>query len=550
MIKFLLHHLLTDTSVRFPNKIAVVCGENSITYRELDKKSDYLAEMLVLNGFEERSTIGIYLEKSVEAIIAIFAILKAGGVYVPLDSYYSPLPRIKSVIKLSEMKYLISDISRWNSIISCISTEESVLFKDIKVILTDTLNYNGKSSISLYDSKNKASYNSFFYKEYFVGGIRKKYEGIDNDLAYILYTSGSTGLPKGVMLTHLNAMTFINWALSTFNPTCVDVFSSFAPLHFDLSVFDIFVSVAAGGCLYLLPTCINNNPRAIVDWLSKNKITYMYSVPSLWVSILNYANVEAQSLMELKHILFAGEVFPPKYLKQLMNILSHSNFYNLYGPTETNVCMFYKVQNEADIWDRPVPIGSACANTQIIVLNDNGEEVSEGEAGELLVRGSIVSKGYYRDEEQTRKVFIKSPLSKYSGELFYKTGDIVRKCGDEIFEFIGRNDLMVKYAGFRIELEEIEHVLYKNEIIEEAVAIPFVRQDDRKSVSIMALVKIREGKKSSVTDIKNFVADILPKYMIPEVIRLVNEIPKNSNGKIDRQRIKEYSFIDEVPYEK
>ncbi len=544
MNKYLLHHLLDEAVLKFPDNKAVIYEEQSITYKELEYKSNQLANMLINIGFKPRNVVGIYLNKSIEAIIAIFAVLKAGGAYVPLDSHYSPLTRIKNIIKLSQAEFIISNTIQWKALASTFVDEEEELLKSIKVIFADGINRVDQTSAENYNNKDIIG-SCYFYEDYedsTYPQLRKEPEVTSDDLAYILYTSGSTGQPKGVMLTHLNAMTFINWSLSYFQPVSTDIFSNFAPLHFDLSIFDIFVSVGAGACSNLLPFQINSNPRAIVEWLSKNNITYMYSVPSVWVSIMNYATLIKGDLKNLSHILFAGEVFPPKYLKKLMEILPHALYYNLYGPTETNVCTYYQVKSSDDVTDSPVPIGQACANTEVLVLNEMDKPVAEGEEGELLVKGAIVTKGYYKDDKRTKSAFRKSPMPYHNGALLYRTGDIVRRCNDNIYEYVGRRDMMVKCSGFRIELQEIEHALYKHASIEEAVAVP-VYDEKRENTSIYAIVKIKAGESFSVTNIKKFLISILPKYMIPEFIESIDEMPKNANGKIDRQKVK--SMINE-----
>lgn len=535
MINYLLQHLLDETASKFPDNIALKSENESITYKDLLTQSNRLANMLIHIGLKPGNVVGIYLNKSIEAIIAMFAILKAGGVYIPLDAHYSPLSRIKNIIKLSQTRFLLSKVDQWECIESHSLEDEISIFQNIKAIFVDNVIPTEKPNLI----NNKEKENRFMFDGSISSQLKKDTGGTDDDLAYILYTSGSTGIPKGVMLTHRNALTFINWALSYFRPSNKDIFSNVAPLHFDLSVFDIYVCIASGGCLNLVPLQINNNPRAMVQWISERKITYFYSVPSLWVSILNYAGLKPGDLTELKNILFAGEVFPPKYLKMLMGLLPNASFYNLYGPTETNVCTFYHVKSPDEINGRPVPIGKACANTELVVLNEKDEPLTIGEEGELLVKGSIVTKGYYKDIEKTKQAFKKSPLSWHHGALLYKTGDIVKRIGEDLYEYVGRKDLMVKCSGFRIELQEVEHALYLNDAIEEAVVVP-IFNEKRESISIRAFVKIKKGQHFSVIELKEFLGGILPKYMIPETIQRLEQIPKNSNGKIDRQKVKEW----------
>jgi acyl-coenzyme A synthetase/AMP-(fatty) acid ligase len=251
--------------------------------------------------------------------------------------------------------------------------------------------------------------------------------------------------------------------------------------------------------------------------------------------MINYATINGEDFEALKHILFAGEVFPPKYLKQLMETLPHASYYNLYGPTETNVCTFHHVKNKEDSTDRPAPIGIACANTEVIALNENDMPVSTGEEGELMVKGSTVTKGYYKDPEKTKEAFRTSPLAYHNGALLYKTGDIVRRCDDGSYDYVGRKDLMVKCSGYRVELQEIEYALYQYESIEEAVVVPMFNEK-RGTTDLYALVKLHDGFDFSILKIKKYLGELLPRYMIPENIERVEDIPKTATGKIDRKR--------------
>jgi amino acid adenylation domain-containing protein len=539
---YLLHHYLEQTVERYPQKLAVRSGTEGITYQSLWEKSNRLANQLVLTGFTPRYPAGILLPKSIEAVIAMFAILKAGGIYIPLDSHYSPLARIKHIIRLSEMDYLITHSRLWDDLLSTLSDDEIASVKGMKVILIDDLldtdnRQNPGRVIPVDAKKNKAEL--YLYDHSLPVVLSEEQPITDDDLAYILYTSGSTGVPKGVMISHRNALTFVNWALSYFKPDEEDVFSNIAPLHFDLSVFDIFVSLACGASLQLLPPSISSNPRAIVGWIRDSRITYVYSVPSVWISILNYADIHKHDLPSLSHILFAGEIFPPHRLKALMTYVPHADYYNLYGPTETNVCTCYHVKDREEITDIPVPIGGACSNTEVIVIKDDDTEASLNEEGELLVKGSIVSKGYYRDPQRTKAAFRESPLRYHHGELLYRTGDVVRVIAPGIYRYVCRKDLMVKCSGFRVELQEVEQALMKYHPVREAVVVPVYDDEGVNVISLSAFITTENDRQMRVLALKTYLTGMLPRYMIPETITVMDELPKNANGKADRQQLAE-----------
>ena len=349
---------------------------------------------------------------------------------------------------------------------------------------------------------------------------------IDTDLAYILYTSGSTGQPKGVMISHRNALTFIEWAATAFQLRPSDILSNHAPLHFDLSTLDFFGAASAGAVCTIVPRTTAMFPQELARWINSEGITVWYSASSALSLLVRYGSLSENTLQSLRLILFAGEVFPNKYLGELMLRAPNARFFNLFGPTETNVCTFYEVKEPPAASDPPIPIGRACANTMCSVLDEAGRKVTEANVeGELVVRGSIVAQGYWGEQRRGAKGFIEPNT--------YRTGDIVywsEPYDDPVLRFVGRQDHMIKTRGYRVELGEIEYVLHSNDDVEEAAAIAI--PDELLGNRVVAFCVVRRG--DDVEKLRAFCRDNLPLYMVPTELHLRTALPRNSNGKIDR----------------
>jgi amino acid adenylation domain-containing protein len=274
-------------------------------------------------------------------------------------------------------------------------------------------------------------------------------------LAYVLYTSGSTGRPKGVMLSHRNAACFVDWCSDTFQPTEHDRFSSHAPFHFDLSVLDIYVSIRHGATLVIVEEGLGKEPLRLAPWIAEKRISIWYSAPSILSMMAQFGKLEQFDYSALRMVLFAGEVFPIRHLRLLKSLWRHLRYFNLYGPTETNVCTWYEVpQDIPDSQTEPVPIGRACSHCRTLVVDPEERPVLQGAEGELCIAGPSVLEGYWDLPEQTAKAFLAG-----QSERWYRTGDIVSEQPDGNFRFLGRRDRMVKKRGYRIELGEIESAL-------------------------------------------------------------------------------------------
>ncbi len=524
-MSYLLQQLLTESAEKNPNKIAVVHKNNKITYSELDIVTNQLSNRLLSEGVKKGDRVGFYLNKSIESIISIFAILKAGGVYVPLDPL-TPTKRVSYMIRDCGIRCLITSCDKLIKIES-IFRDNSPLSK---VIVTD----NGIDT--LLEKLTNIKYVK--WQEILDSELTHMpdVQNINTDLGYILYTSGSTGDPKGVMISHLNALTFINWSFKQFHIQQTDRVSNHAPLHFDLSIFDIFTTLKACSTLFLVPDQASIFAKMLIEFIQDNEITVWYSVPSILIYLLIHGNLKKYRFPNLRLILFAGEVFPIKYLRELMEIIPHADYYNLYGPTETNVCTYYHVKEIEQGRIKPIPIGKACSNIEVFALDENGEVVTKhGQEGELYVRGSCVAKGYWGDPEKSQTTFVRNFLRTDFEEKMYLTGDIVTRDEKGDCHLIGRRDHMIKSRGYRIELGEIESVLYSHQNVNEVgvVAIP----DEYIGNRIKAFIVLVNTESITKVDLKKYCAERMPRYMIPEEIEFCETLPKTSTGKIDRKSL-------------
>jgi len=522
---YLLQRLLTEAAARQPQRPAVASDGCLLTYQELDQLSNKVARALLRLGVAPGDRVAVLAPKSAAAVAGVYGALKAGACYVPLDPK-APAGRLSHIVADSGAAVIVADEARTSQ---AAGLANAVPRSPRVVVSVPGRAERAEAARVPAQGAPVAPWTAVAGES---GEPLAEERAIETDLAYILYTSGSTGTPKGVMISHRNSLTFVDWAAAAAELSEQDRVCSPAPLHFDLSVFDIFATCRAGACLTVLPGEAATFPVSIARWLEAERITVWYSVPSVLTLLASYGGLQQLDLSGLRVVIFAGEVFPPKHLARLMAELPHPRYLNWYGPTETNVCTAYEVPPSwADA--RPVPIGKACANTEVFAVTSDGCRVSRpGEEGELYVRGPSLMQGYWGQPAKTSEVLIRNPLQAEYDELVYRTGDLVTLEPAGNYAYVGRRDSMVKIRGYRVELGEVEATLYRHPAIREAAVLPV--PDELLGSRLWAVVTADVAGSLTRENVLDHCRQWLPSYMVPDIVEFREVLPRTSTGKVDR----------------
>jgi amino acid adenylation domain-containing protein len=462
----------------------------AITYRELNHLTNRLAQALLKRGVEPGDRVAIWLPKSINAVAAMQAVLRVGAAYVPVDPL-SPIARARQVIGDCEPSVCVTEPERAAAGISPVGPVRMLLL--------------GEGAQGL-DASTPAT-------------PPPRPPCTPDTLAYILYTSGSTGQPKGVCISHRNALAFIEWALGELGPTTNDRLSSHAPFHFDLSVLDLYVAFASGACVSLIPEGASFVGPRLVDFVHRERITIWYSVPSALTMMMDSGGLLDAGRGCLRSVLFAGEPFPIVPLRRLREAFPAVRMLNLYGPTETNVCTYHEVVDVPGDDVTALPIGRACSGDRVWAVKDDGAEAGVGETGELLVDGPTVMLGYWGRPAH------RGP---------YPTGDLVQRLDESNYAYLGRRDAMVKIRGHRVELGDVEAAVCAHPSVREAAAVAV---GSGLETRLVAAVSFREGSSASLLELKKQCAARLPRYMIVHGVRELSALPRTPNGKVDRRAL-------------
>ncbi len=498
-------HWLDNTAEKMSEKIAIWDEQGSITYGYYRKKSQAIAREIIVikdsKGFERRSPVVVYMEKGLEILVSFMGVAYSGSFYSPID-VDMPLPRVQKILEVLKPQIVITT---------------SELHTNFEVF-----GYTG--DYIFYDAVTPMADDAKIVEEQ----ARKI---IDTDLLYVLFTSGSTGIPKGVSITHRAVIDYIDWVTQTFEISSEDSFGNQAPFYFDNSILDIFSCLKTGATLYIIPKKLFFQPVPLLEFIKENRINTIFWVPSALIVISKlkaFRNVDLSDT--LKRVLFCGEVMPNKQMNIWRKFLPDVMYANLYGPTEiTDACTYYIVDREFSD-DEPLPIGIPMSNTEILVLNDKDELVQGDEVGELCVRGTSLAMGYYNNPEKTQAAFVQNPLNKAVPEVIYRTGDLVKynEYGEIIY--LSRKDFQIKHLGHRIELGEIETAVSSLEEITLCCCLY-----DEKRQKIVLFIDVDLNRET----IKERIKSLIPEYMIPGKVVYLENMPINANGKIDRVKLKE-----------
>lgn len=513
-----------------PEAIAIVCGDQNLSYGELEQSSNRLARLLQASGCKRGDRVCFAIPKSPTAIIALLGILKADCWHVPLDVNSPPLRGMK-IVQSSQPRFvlgagagaaLLKEIARSEGQPGSVQIGWLDRYRPVDGGFIPTICWDDLQTCS---------------------PEPLPFQNTDQDPAHILFTSGSTGEPKGVVITHAAVIHFVEWAVKYFDIGSSERLSGHSPLYFDLSYFDMFGAFCAGSQLHLVPPEVSLLPKQIAHFIRSSELTQWFSVPSVLSYMAKFDAVKFDDFRSLKRVIWCGDVLSTPTLMYWMKRLPNVTFTNLYGPTETTIASsFYTLRGSPKDEKEPIPIGSACEGEELMVLDDALQPAPQGEIGNLYIRGVGLSPGYWRDQEKTSAAFLQCG----SGEdcRIYRTGDLARIGNDGLVYFAGRTDAQIKCRGYRIELGEVEAALHSLGTACE-IAVVDIPNAEFEGKLICCAYASPDGNKHLSRSLQSQLRHILPGYMLPSRWMALDILPINANGKIDRNKLKELFLAEE-----
>jgi amino acid adenylation domain-containing protein len=513
----LVHHFLEQSALRSPDKVALIFQNERFTYRQIDERANQLAHALINAGLKKGDRVSLFLDNSPETVIALFGVLKAGGVFSTLSATLKT-KKLEYILDNSEASFLISHWQK-NEIVAQAVTSISSL----------------KAVIMCGEQKNplpaRAAAPCFIGWDTFIHPqpvSPPEMPCIDVDLANIIYTSGSTGNPKGVMMTHLNMVSAATSITQYLGNKETDIILNVLPLSFDYGLYQIIMAFKFGGTVVLEKSFAY--PYVVIDKMIKERVTGFPGVPTIFALLLQLKDLKKYSFQHLRYITNTGAALPVNHIKALRDIFPHVKIYSMYGLTE---CKRVSYLPPEEIDRRPTSVGRGMPNEEVYIVNDKGERAGPGLVGELVVRGSNVMRGYWKSPEETDQV-LKPGL--YPGEKVLYTGDLFKMDEEGYLYFVGRKDDLIKTRGERVSPKEVENTLHEIKGVAEAavIAIP----DEILGNAIKAFIIPTNGSTLTEKDILKYCSENLESFAVPKHIAFIDSFPKTSSGKIDKKALK------------
>lgn len=499
MLKSVLDYL-ERSEARFPEKEAVVDEQGSDTYKSLADQARRVGTFLVHRGLGENDVVAVLIGKNRAALKAFWGAAYAGGIYAPLDCH-APDARLKLILEVLRPAFLLTDEENREK-------AESLAAAGQVIVLEEALETEADRS-----------------------RLERIQRGrIDLDPAYIICTSGSTGIPKGVVISHRAVIDFTEEASEAMEFSEREVFANQAPFYFDASVPDLYCTIRNGATLHIIPEKWYSFPIRVLEYIRDHGVNAIFWVPSALIVTANLRALQEVDVNCLKKVMFCGEVMPVKQYNIWKKYVPAARYVNYYGPSETTYASTYYIIDREFRNDEALPIGRAAQNTGILVLDEEDRRCEAGQVGELCIRGSGVALGYYNNPEKTREAFVQNPLSPCYQDIMYRTGDLVRENDRGEIEYVGRKDFQIKHMGYRIELGEIENAAMGSSGVKRCCCLYHQRKQK--------IILLYSGELSQ-EEMKEALKNRVPEYMVPGAILKLEEIPVNANGKIDRKLLGE-----------